>query len=197
MQIEPFCRCCCCSSELRGGGHIALEGSVVDLGAVVVKVWHHWLVHGTVPLHEPWVSVSVSVHVLVVLVEHWVLASSPLAVCVWDWWVLWKHTGESPVHQVWVVRQSLGVELMVPEHQRSVVHETTTASLDDVIDNPGIGDTASGVEVLDWELTDGQEPEKNSELGLGGVVSEVEIRLVGWSLHFSHLTFWEPTLDLS
>ena len=104
MQIEPL-SCCCCSSELRGGRDIALEGSVVNLGTVIVQEWHHWLVHRTVPLDISWLSISVSVDVLMVLMVHWLLAGSPFTVSIWNWGVLWKDTSQSPVHEIWMIHQ--------------------------------------------------------------------------------------------
>ena len=195
MQIELL-SCCCCSSELRGGGDVALEGSVVDLGTVVVQKWHDWLVHGTVPLHVSWVSVSVSVHILMVLMVDWVLACSPLAVSIWNWWVSWQHASHCPLEQVWVVNQSLGVPLMVPEDNWAVMAETTTTTSDAVVDDPEVGESATSVEVLDWELTDGKESEDDSQLSLSGNCGPVEVRLEDWSGDFSELTLWEPALDL-
>ena len=196
MQIEPF-SCCCCSSELGHSGDITLEGSVVNFGTGVVQIWHDWLVHGTIPLHISWLSVSISVHVLVVLMVDWVLSGLPLAVGIWDWWVLWKNTGQGPAHQVWVVSQSLGVEGVVIQHQWTVVSETTARASDDVVNDPEVGESATSIEVLDWELTNGEETKNNSELGSGGVVGEVEVRLVGWSGHFLHFSFWEPRVHLN
>ena len=88
---------------MRYGVNIASESSIVDVGAVVVQIWHHWLTHGTIPLDVSWSSVPVSVDILVVLVEDWVLAGSPLAVCIWNWRVLWKNAAHCPVEEVWVV----------------------------------------------------------------------------------------------
>ncbi len=195
MQIEPL-SCCCCSSELRGGGDITLEGSIVDLGSVVVQEWHHWLVHRTVPLHISWLSVSVPVHVLMVLVEDWLLSGPPLSVGIWDWWVLWQHVAQGPVDQIWVVHQCLRVEWVIVKHDWTVKQKSTATSSDAVVDDEGVGESASGVEVLDWELTDGEKSEDDSHLGLGGVAGHVEVRLVGWSGDLSALASWEPALDL-
>ena len=192
MQMELLSNCCSCSSELWGGGAITLEGSVVDLGTVIVHEWHDWLVLRTVPLNESWFSVSVSVHILVVLMVDWHLACHPLTVGIWHWWVLWKHTGHGPVQEIWMVDEGLGVEGMVPEDGWSVVSETTAGSTDDVVDNPAVSESATSVEVFDWQLTDGKESKTNSELGSCCVVSMVEVRFVGWSSNFSQFSFWEP-----
>jgi len=157
-----------------------------------VHEWHDWLVLRTVPLNESWSSVSVSVHILVVLVVDWHLACHPLTVGIWNRWVLWQDTGHGPVEEVWVVDEGLGVEGMVPEDGWSVVSETTAGSTDDVVDNPAVSESATSVEVFDWQLTDGEESKTNSELGSCGVVSIVEVRLVGWSSNFLQLSFWEP-----
>ena len=184
------------SLELGHSVDIAFEGSIVDVGAVVVQVGHDWLVHRSVPLHVPWSSVPVSVHVLVVLVVHWVLSSGPLSASIWYWWVLWQNAGQSPLEEVWVVSQSLRVEGMVPQDQWAVVSQTTAAASDDVVDDPEVGKGGSGIEVLDWELTDGEESEDHAELGTAGVVSEVEVRLVDWTGNLEHLAAWEPAHDL-
>lgn len=196
MQIEPLSSCCCCSSQLRSGCHITLECSIVHLGAGVVQEWHHWLVHGTVPLDVSWSSVSVSVHILVVLMEDWLLPGSPLTVGIWDWWVLWKNTGESPVQQVWVVLQGLEMPWMVVENNWAVLEKTTATTSDAVVDNPDVGESASCIEVLDWEFTDGSESKEKSQLGVGGVGCEVEAGLMHWSGDMSGLVSWEPLFDL-
>ena len=93
------------SLELRAGVDVALEGAVVDIGSVVVQEWHDWLVHAAVPLHVARTSVPVAVHVLVVLMVHWLLAGSPFTVSIWNWGVLWKDTSQSPVHEIWMIHQ--------------------------------------------------------------------------------------------
>ena len=87
---------------------------------MIVKVWHRGLVHGTVPADEARSSVSVSVHILVVLMEHWVLSSLPLAVRVWHWWALWKNAADVPVEEIWVVTESLHVKGMIVQDNWSV-----------------------------------------------------------------------------
>lgn len=174
MQIEPL-SCCCCSSELRSGCDIALEGSVVDFGTVVVQEWHHWLVHGTVPLHISWLSVSVPVDVLMVLVIDWLLASPPLTVGIWDWWVLWQNTSQSPVAQIWVVFKSSLMDWVIIENDWTIVKKTTATSSAAVVNNPSVGKSTSSVEVLDWKLTDCEESKSNSELSSSSVVCEVEV----------------------
>lgn len=196
MQIEPL-SCCCCSSELWNCGDITLERSVVNIGAVVVHEWHHWLVHGAVPLHEAWVSVSIPVHILMVLVIDWLLASPPLTVGIGHWWVSWENTGGHPLAKVWMVSQCLGVEGVIPHHNWTVVSQTTTSTSNNVVHDPGVGKSNTSVEVLDWKLTNGEESESNSELSSGSVVSEVEVGLVGWSGDLLALSSWEPTSDSS
>ena len=91
------------SLELRGRVAVALESSVDNVGAVVVHVWHDWLVHAAVPRNVSWLSESVSVHILMSHVENWVLACSPLAMCIGNRWVLRQNSGNVPVEQIWVV----------------------------------------------------------------------------------------------
>lgn len=116
---------------------------------MVVEVWHRWLVHGTVPADEAWSSVPVSVHVLVILMEHWVLSSLPLAVRVWHWWALWKHAADVPVEEVWVVAQSLHVERVVVQDDWSVRLETTADASDHEVHDVEVGNPATGVKILD------------------------------------------------
>jgi len=86
------------------------------------------------------------------------------------------------------------MEWMIVQNQWTVVSETTTTSSDDVVDDPGIGKSATSIEVLDWELTNAEKSEGYSKLGSAGVVGEVEVRLVGWSCNFIHASCWEPTV---
>ena len=126
------------SLELGTGVDVALEGSVVDIGAVVVKIRHGWLVHGAIPLDVPWLSVPVSVHVLVVLMVDWSLTSSPLSVRIGNGWVLGEHAADGPVEQVGVIDQSLGVEGMVIEDQGAVMAETTADTPNNEVADPAI-----------------------------------------------------------
>ena len=64
---------------------------------------------------------SVSVHILVVLMVDWSLASSPFSVRVGHGRVLGQDAGNRPVEQVWVVDESLVVEGVIVHHQGSVV----------------------------------------------------------------------------
>ena len=85
---------------------------------------------------------------------------------------------------------------MIIENNWAIVKETTATSSAAVVDDPCVGESASGVEVLDWKLTDSEETKSNSKLSFGGVVSEVEIGLVDGSGHFSDLAGWDPASDL-
>ena len=91
-----------------------------------MEVRHGRLVLGTVPSHVPWPSMSVSVHVLVVLMVDWSLASSPLSVRIGHGRVLWEDAGNRPVEQVWVVDKSLVVEGVIVHHNWAVITETTS-----------------------------------------------------------------------
>ena len=69
---------------------------------------------------------AVTIHILVILVIDWSLASSPLAVRIGHRRVLWEDTSDSPVEEVRMVDQSLGVEGVIVEDQRLVVPETAS-----------------------------------------------------------------------
>ena len=91
-----------------------------------MKIGHDWHVLGTVPLDVAGLSHSVPVHILVVLVIDWSLASSPLAVRIRHRWVLWEDTSDGPVEEVRMVDQSLSVEGVIVEDQGLVVPETAS-----------------------------------------------------------------------
>ena len=82
---------------------VALKSTVDDVGAVIVHVWHNWLIHAAVPRHVSGLSESVSVNILVSHVENWVLSCSPLAVGIGNRRILRQHSCHVPVKQVWVV----------------------------------------------------------------------------------------------
>ena len=93
---------------------------------MIVKIGHDRLVHGTVPLDVAGLSESVPVHILVVLVIDWSLASSPLAVRIGHRWVLRENTSDAPVKEVRMVNQRLGIEGVIVEDQGTVVSETAS-----------------------------------------------------------------------
>lgn len=183
------------SLELRAGVDVALEGAVVNIGAVVVQEGQHGLVHGSVPLNVPWESVSVSVHVLVVLMVDWSLASSPLAVRIGHRWVLGQHAAYRPVEQVWVIDQCLGVERMIVEHQGAISAETTADTPNNEVHDPAVGKQAPRVEVLDGQFTNDGETENDTNLGPGRIVCPVEVRLVSRSCDHAKIVTWEPTFQ--
>ena len=125
-------------------------------------------------------------------VEHRVLTSSPLTVCIRYWGVLGQHTGDVPVEQVGVVCKRLGVEGIVVHHDGTVVTETLTESSHDEVGDPEIGKTYTHVEALDWKFTNHGETKEATNLSTSCVVSPVEVRLVNGSSDFLHLTAGEP-----
>ena len=82
--------------ELGSRVAISLESTVGNICAMVVKVRHDRLVHGTIPLDVSGLSESVSVHVLVVLMVDRGLSSSPLTVSIRNWRVLGQDTADIP-----------------------------------------------------------------------------------------------------
>ena len=104
-----------------------------------MKIGHDRLVHGTVPLDVAGLSHSVPVHILVVLVIDWSLASSPLAVRIGHRWVLWEDTSDGPVVKVRVVNQRLLVPGVIVEDQGTVVSETTSNASENEVTYPSIG----------------------------------------------------------
>jgi len=167
------------------------------MGAVVVLVGHDRLVHGTIPHDVSRTSESVSVHILVVLMVDRVLSGSPLAVSIGDRRVGGQHTGQGPVEQVGVVRKRLGLLGVVVQENRAVCLETTTDTTDNEEHDPSVGETATGVEALDRELTDESESEEASPLGTGSVAGPVEVGFVDGSGHFLHVAAGEPRAENS
>ena len=151
-----------------------------------MEVGHNRLVHGSIPLDVSRLSVPVSVHVLVVLVEDGVLSSSPLSVAVRNRRVRGQDSSASPVEEIRVVSESLGVLGMVVQDQRSLVGETTASTSDQEVDHPDVHDGGTGVEALDGQFSDEQVASKASEESTRVVVSPVEIRSVHGSGHLVH-----------
>ena len=183
------------SLELRAGVDVALEGTVVDIGAVVVQEWHDGLVHAAVPLHVARATVSVAVHVLVVLVIDWRLSCAPLAVRIRYRRVARKHTGDGPVEEVRIVHESLSVEGVVIKDNGSIMLETTADTSHDEPHDPGVCEPASHGEALDRQLTDETKTEEYAKLSTRCVVSPVEIGLVGGASDHGEITSGEPALQ--
>jgi len=180
------------SLELGHGVAVALEGSVDNIGSSIVKVGHNRLVLGTVPLNVARLTVAVSVHILVVHVENGLLAGHPLAVSIGNRGVGGEHASDVPVEQVGVVGQGLGMVSVIVHHDGAVRAETTTDTTDDEVNDPGVYETATDVEILDGQLTDDEHTEKATELGAGDVRGGVEIGAENGSGDLFHFTFGEP-----
>ena len=142
-----------CSLKLWSRVAVSLEGTVDDIGSLVHEVWHDWLVHGSIPWDVSWLSHSVSVTGLVVLMEYWSLSSSPFLVVIWNWRVSWQHSSQIPPEQVWVVQQCSRIEFLIVEYNWSSESKTSSESLGDEIVDVEIGQPASNIEVLNWELS--------------------------------------------
>ena len=117
--------------SLEWGSRVAvsLEGTIDDIRASVHKIWHNWLILRAVPWHVSWLSDSVSVASLVVLMEDWGLSGSPLSVSIWNWWVLWENSSNVPPEEIWVIHQSSSVELMIVHDYWSLVPQSSSKTL--------------------------------------------------------------------
>lgn len=113
---------------------------------MVVQVGHNGLVHGTVPLNESRLSESVSVDILVVLVEHGVLPGSPLSVAVGNRGVGGQDSSGGPVEKIGVVGKRLGVLSVVVQDNGSLVNKTTSDTSGKEVDDPGVHDSGTGIE---------------------------------------------------
>lgn len=160
-----------------------------------MQVRQYGLIHGAVPLNVPWESVAVSVHILVVLMVDWSLASSPLAVRIGHRRVLGQHAADRPVEQVRVVDQCFGVERVIVEHQGAIGSETTADTPNNEVADPAVGKQAPRVEVLDWQLANDCETENHTDLGPSCIICPVEVRLVSRSRDHAKIVTWEPTLQ--
>ena len=163
---------------------------------MIEHVGHRRLVHGTVPSDVSGFTESVSVHVLVVLMVDRGLSSSPFAVCIGNWRVLGQDTADIPEEEIGVVDEGLGVHGIVVKTDRSLLGESTAQSSDHEEDNPGVGDSASNMEILDGELTDDGKTEEDSQLIATAVVGPVEIGTVDGSGNFVHGSSREPRFKL-
>ena len=162
---------------------------------MVDEVRHDGLVLRAIPRNVSRLSGSISIARLVVLMEDGSLSGPPLAVGVWNWRVSGKHPADVPPEEVWVVEQSSVVELTVVSHQGSLVPQTSAQATADEEHHPHVGEDASSVERLDWQLTDDGQAEQASQLSSGGVVGPVKVRLLNWSHdHLVSLRVVEPRL---
>ena len=162
-----------------------------------MEVGQHGLVHGTVPLDVPWEPVAVPVHILVILVVDWRLASSPLAVRIGHRWVLGQDAADRPVEQIWVVHQCLSVERVIVEHQGAVSAQATADTPNDEVHDPAVSQQAPRVEVLDGQLANHGETEDDADLSPSRIVSPVEVRLVGRACDHAEIVAGEPALKHS
>lgn len=178
------------SLELWWRVALSLESTVGHIGIVVVHEWHNWLRHSTIPLNIAWSSENISPWSLVVLVENWLLASSPFAVSIWHWWVLWKDASKSPFTQVWVVHQSFSVEIVAKEYNWTVSFKTTANTSNNEPHAVAISNYTSSIEILDWELTDNQKTKSTTDLSASSVAGPVKVRLIDWS--WCLLLTWVP-----
>ena len=75
--------------------------------------------------------------------------------------------------------------------------ETSTETAGHEVDDPHVGDPASNVEVLNWELSDEEQTKQATELGARGVVSPVEVGTVHWAGNNTlHVASREPASKL-
>ena len=137
--------------------------------------------HGSIPRDVSGLSVSVSVGVLVVLMENWGLHHSPVVGRVPGHWVGGHLSGQVQVEEVWVVQQRLVEVGVVLENHGSVLKESSAQSSQNEEGDIAVHNPRSDVEALHWELSNEEQSEGDSHLGSGGVVGEVEVTLVSWS----------------
>jgi len=118
-------------SSLEWGSRVAvsLEGTIDNICTSVDEIRHDWLILRAVPRNISWLSDSVSVTGLVILMEDWSLSGSPLSVSIWNWRVLWENSTDVPPEEIWVVHQGSSVELMIIHHDWSLISQSSSESL--------------------------------------------------------------------
>jgi len=159
-----------------------LEGSVDNVGVLIVEEWHDWLVLRSIPRHVSWSSESVPVADSVVLMVDWLLPQSPLLVGSGYWSSSWNDSSQVKPEQVWIVQQRPEGESVVVEHDWSEVGKTSASSISDEEEKVGVHDGRSSVETLNWKLSDQSHSHKDSQGSSGGVASVVPVRKSAWSV---------------
>lgn len=116
-----------------------------------------------------------------VLVVHRCLSGSPLSVGIGARRVSGKDLGHVPEEQIWVVDQRLSVESVIVHHNGARVAETSAKTTENEVSDPGIGEPASHVEVLNGKLSNEQETEEAAYLSASCVVGPVKVGAVNWA----------------
>ena len=132
---------------------VSLEGTVRYIGSLIDEIWHNWLVLRTVPWDISWLSHSISVAGLMILMENWSLSDSPFLVSIWDWRVLWQGSCQVPPEEIWVVLESSLMEPMIVHNDWSCISQTSSESLGDEEVDVEIGDPASRIEIFNWKFS--------------------------------------------
>jgi hypothetical protein len=107
--------------------------------------------------------------------EHRILASSPFAMCIWYWGVLWQNATHIPVEKVWVVGESLCVNSVVVQNDGTIVFKTTTNTANDEVDAPSVCKSTTGIEVFDREFTNNSKTKEATNLSSCSIVSPVKV----------------------
>ena len=161
-----------------------------------MEEWHDWLVHGSIPRNVSWLSESVSITSFMVLMVHWLLSISPLSMGIWHWWVLWQDSGKLHPEHVWVVEERSHSVMVVVENDWSLMSQTSTSTSGHVSDQVDVYKGASGVETLDWQLSNDGKSKRASDLSSGDVAGHVPVGFGARSCeHLFVLALWEPRLE--
>ena len=181
------------SLKLRSGVAVLLESTIDNIGSLVDEVWHNWLVHWTIPWDISWLSHSVSVACLVVLMEDWVLSDSPFFVSIWNWRVSWKCSSIVPPEQIWVVQHCSRMESIIVEDNWSCESEPSSKPLWYEVVHIEVCNPASNIEVLNWKFSNNTKSKKASQLSSRGIVSPIPVGFSDWSYDdIVVFFFWEP-----
>lgn len=103
------------------------------------------------------------------------LSGLPLSVCIGYGWVLGENLGQVPVEEIWVVDQRLRVDSVIVHDNGARLAQTSAETTGHEVDDPGVRQPASYVEVLNGELSNEEETEQAAELSTGSVIGPVEV----------------------
>lgn len=167
------------------------EGTVDNISSGINMVWHGRLVHWSIPWNVSWLSQSVSVTILMVLVEYWLLLFSPLEMSTWKRWVSSRDTTELHPEQVWVVIEC-SVSPMMTCKTKTIALDTSSSGTQNV-SYVEVCDGTSRIEALDWQFSDHEHSNSQSKPHFIGE----PILVKGGSLTRSDENFivfisWEP-----
>ena len=96
-----------------------------------------------------WLSKSVSITCLMILMEYWVLFSSPSQMIIWNWRVLSENSRPGPVEKIWAIHKRSHVVIVLIDEKRVLGESSVGGWHQDPI-HPDVNKTSSYIETFDW-----------------------------------------------